>query len=195
MSGLKIGVLASGSGSNLQALIDARLKDEIKSEVSCVLCNKEDAYCLTRAKKHQIPHYFIDTKKENSDKLILALFEKHQVDFVILAGYLKKISKEILAVYKGRMINIHPSLLPKYGGKGYYGLAIHKAVLASKDKETGATVHYVDEEVDTGKIILQRKTQVKAGEEASALQQRVLQEVEHPLLIEAVQKIEREGLS
>ena len=190
MSGLRIGVLVSGGGTNLQSVIDAVEVGTLKSQVVCVISNKKAAYGLERARKHQIPAYFINPKEEGYDEKLLTLLKDKQVDLVVLAGYLRILNKELIETYKGRIINIHPSLLPKFGGKGFYGLHVHEAVIAAGEKESGATVHYVDTGIDTGKIILQRKLEVMPEDSPESLQKRILDQIEHKILVEAIQSIE-----
>lgn len=190
MSGLRIGVLVSGGGTNLQSVIDAVEVGTLKSQVVCVISNKKAAYGLERARKHQIPAYFINPKEEGYDEKLLTLLKDKQVDLVVLAGYLRILNKELIETYKGRIINIHPSLLPKFGGKGFYGLHVHEAVIAAGEKESGATVHYVDTGIDTGKIILQRKLEVMPEDSPESLQKRILSQIEHKILVEAIQSIE-----
>ena len=190
MSGLRIGVLVSGGGTNLQSIIDAIVVGTLKSQIVCVISNKEAAYGLERARKHQIPAYFINPKEEGYDEKLLIRLKDEEVDLVVLAGYLRILNKELIEAYIGRIINIHPSLLPKFGGKGFYGIHVHEAVLAAGEKESGATVHYVDTGVDTGKIILQRKLQVMSEDTPETLQKRILEQIEHKILVEAIRSIE-----
>jgi len=190
MSGLRIGVLVSGGGTNLQSVIDATIAGTLKSKIVCVISNKEAAYGLERARKHQIPAYFINPKEEDYDAKLLACLKEEQVDLVVLAGYLRILNKELIEAYGGRIINIHPSLLPKFGGKGFYGIHVHEAVIAQGEKESGATVHYVDTGVDTGKVILQRKLEVLPEDTAESLQKRILEHIEHKILVEAIQSLE-----
>lgn len=190
MSGLRIGILVSGGGTNLQSVIDAVEIGTLKSQIVCVISNKEAAYGLERARKHQIPAYFINPKEQGYDEKLLTLLKDEQVDLVVLAGYLKILNQELIEAYRGHIINIHPSLLPKFGGKGFYGLHVHEAVIAAGEKESGATVHYVDVGIDTGKIILQRKLQVMPEDTPETLQKRILDEIEHKILVEAIQSIE-----
>ncbi len=191
MSGLKLGVLISGSGSNLQAIIDA-MAHTISSKVVCVISNKEDAYGLERAKNHNIPTYVVTEKGEIGEQQIIEYLKQSEVDLVVLAGYLRIISTDLLEAYKGKIINIHPSLLPKYGGKGYYGLNVHKAVIENQEKFSGATVHYVEEGIDTGEIIMQKQLNVLEEDTPETLQQRILHEIEHPLIVEAIKFLESE---
>ena len=182
MSGLRIGVLVSGGGTNLQSVIDASEAGTLKSQIVCVISNKEAAYGLERARKYQIPAYFINPKEEGYDEKLLIRLKDEGVDLVVLAGYLRILNKELIEAYGGHIINIHPSLLPKFGGKGFYGIHVHEAVLAAGEKESGATVHYVDMGVDTGKII--------SEDTPETLQKRILNQIEHNILVEAIQSIE-----
>ena len=190
MSGLRLGVLVSGGGTNLQSVIDAIEAGALKSQIVCVISNKEAAYGLERARKHKIPAYFINPKEEGYDEKLLTRLKEEEVDLVVLAGYLKILNQELIKAYERRIINIHPSLLPKFGGKGFYGLHVHKAVIAAGEKESGATVHYVDAGVDTGEVILQRKLEVMLEDTPESLQKRILEQIEHKILVEAIQSIE-----
>lgn len=190
MSGLRLGVLVSGGGTNLQSVIDAIEAGTLKSQIVCVISNKEAAYGLERARKHKIPAYFINPKEEGYDEKLLTRLKEEEVDLVVLAGYLKILNQELIKAYERRIINIHPSLLPKFGGKGFYGLHVHKAVIAAGEKESGATVHYVDAGVDTGEVILQRKLEIMSEDTPESLQKRILEQIEHKILVEAIQSIE-----
>lgn len=190
MSGLRMAVLVSGGGTNLQSVIDAVEAGALSSQIVCVISNKETAYGLERARRHNIPAYFINPKEEGFDEKLLARLKEDEIDLVVLAGYIKILSSDLIKAYKHRIINIHPSLLPKFGGKGFYGIHVHEAVLAAREKESGATVHYVDEGVDTGEIILQRKVVVEEGDTPESLQARILEQIEHKILVEAIKKIE-----
>lgn len=190
MRELRIAVLVSGSGSNLQSIIDAVENHTLTSKIVSVISNKEDAFGLERARTHHIPAHFINPKEEGYDEKLLARLQEDQADLVVLAGYLKIVDANLIKAYRGRIINIHPSLLPKYGGKGYYGTRVHEAVLAAGESESGATVHFVDEGVDTGKTILQKTVPVYETDTPELLQQRVLHEVEHKILVEAIKKLE-----
>jgi len=188
---LNIAVLISGGGTNLQSLIDNIDAGNINGEIKIVISNKEDAYGLVRAKKAGIEALYINPSglsDEEYNRKIIEELEKRDIELVVLAGYLKILSKEFIQKYNGKIINIHPSLLPKFGGKGYYGERVHKAVLESGEKVTGATVHFVDEGTDTGPIILQETVEVKEDDTVESLQKRVL-ELEHRLLPEAVRML------
>lgn len=190
MRNLRIGVLVSGGGSNLQAIIDAIEVKKLKSQIVCVISNKKDAYALERAKIHGIEGIHINPKEEAYDDRLLAILKDKKVDLVVLAGYLRIIPIAMIEAFPDRIINIHPSLLPKYGGQGYYGIHVHRAVIQAGDKESGATVHYVDGGIDTGEIILQKSIPVYQEDTPETLQQRVLNEVEHNILVEAIQVME-----
>lgn len=190
MSGLRMAVLVSGGGTNLQSIIDAVEAGTLSSQIVCVISNKEIAYGLERAREHNIPAYFINPKEEDFDEKLLRKLQEEKVDLIVLAGYLKILSPDLIRAYKHRIINIHPSLLPKFGGKGFYGIHVHEAVLAAGEKESGATVHYVDEGVDTGEIILQRKVVVETDDTPESLQAKILEQIEHKILVEAIKKLE-----
>lgn len=194
MKSLRLAVLASGGGSNLQSIIDAIESNKLKSKIVCVLSNKKDAYALERARAHHIEAIYIDPKADPNqgtyDQRLLAILKEKNVDLVVLAGYLKIIAAEMIDAYPGKIINIHPSLLPKYGGQGYYGIHVHKAVVEAGDKESGATVHFVDKGIDTGEIILQKSISVRGGDSPQTLQKRVLEEVEHKIFVEALSMLE-----
>jgi len=186
---VKIGVLISGSGTNLQALIDNVEKGMINGEIAVVISDKKGAFGIERAKKHGIEAIEID-KKEFDDKnvfmkAIINELEKYQVELVVLAGFLSILSEDFIEKFRNRIINIHPSLIPSFCGKGFYGLRVHKAALDYGVKVSGATVHFVDEGADTGPIILQEAVKVEEDDTPESLAARIL-EVEHKLLPEAV---------
>jgi phosphoribosylglycinamide formyltransferase-1 len=183
--------MVSGGGSNLQALIDGMADGRIQNaRIVLVLSSKAGAFALERAKRAGIETIVI-VKDEYPDEdkkadAILKALKQPKIDLVVTAGYMSILDRRVCRAYKDRMINIHPALLPRHGGVGYYGLKVHEAVLKSGDKETGATVHYVDDEgVDSGKIILQKSIKVLEGDTPETLQKRVLEEVEHGLIVEA----------
>lgn len=189
MPKVKIGVLISGSGTNLQALIDNIEKGLINGEISIVISDKKDAFGIQRAKKHGINAVEID-KKNFADKnifmkAIMDELEKHHVELVVLAGFLSILSEDFIEKFRNRIINIHPSLIPAFCGKGYYGQRVHKAALDYGVKVSGATVHFVDEEADTGPIILQEAVKVEDDDTPESLAARILK-VEHKLLPQAV---------
>jgi len=189
LSKIKIGVLISGSGTNLQALIDNVEKGMIKGEITVVISDKKGAFGIERARRHGIKALEID-KKEFDDKnvfmkTIMDELEKNQVELVVLAGFLSILSEEFIEKFRNRIINIHPSLIPSFCGKGFYGLRVHKAALDYGVKVSGATVHFVDEGADTGPIILQEAVKVEEDDTPESLAARILK-VEHRLLPEAV---------
>lgn len=189
MSVKRIGVLVSGGGTNLQSIIDATLKGDINGEVVIVISNRKDAYGLERARIKGIRSEFVDYSDVDAyNKRVLELLIEEKVDLVVLAGYLKVVGKDIIGTYEDRIINIHPSLIPSFCGKGYYGERVHKAVLDKGVKVTGATVHFVDEGTDTGKIILQEAVEVLDDDTIESLQKRVL-EIEHKLLVKALRML------
>lgn len=182
---LKIAVLASGGGSNLQSLIDAKNVGFFESEIKIVITNKENAYALERAKNHNIETHYI-----NDDELLVKTLIENEIDLIVLAGYLKILDENILSKFEGRIINIHPSLLPKYGGKGMYGIHVHEAVFANKEKQSGATVHFVTKEIDGGDIILQKSIDISNCETPQRIQETVL-DIEHEIFKEALLIVEK----
>ncbi|MDR1774460.1 MAG: phosphoribosylglycinamide formyltransferase [Clostridioides sp.] len=177
---LNIAVLVSGGGPNLQSLIDACEKKEINGQIKIVISNKEGVYALERAKNSDIEAIV----EPSEDKVIEVLKEK-EIDLVVLAGYLKIISPKFINEYRNKMINIHPSLIPSFCGKGFYGKRVHQGVIDYGAKITGATVHFVDEGTDTGAIIMQKSVEVKDDDDADTLAARVLK-VEHEILVKSV---------
>lgn len=189
---MTLGVLISGNGSNLQALIDAVNSKHIPAQIGVVISNKDGAYGLTRAKQNNIPSNVIlrndfGTQGDYDDAMINTLLE-YRVDLVILAGFLSILSARVVNAFKGRIINVHPSLIPSFCGKGYYGKKVHKAVLDYGVKLSGATVHFVDEGTDTGPIIFQEAVAVEDTDTIDSLSLKVLA-AEHRLLIEAVKML------
>ncbi|HEX7391769.1 MAG TPA: phosphoribosylglycinamide formyltransferase [Thermoplasmata archaeon] len=185
----RIGVLASGGGTNLQSIIDACERGEIDGDVVVVVSNVEDAFALERARKHRIPAFAFPHEgltREQHETDIMSCLDQHQVDLVVLAGYLRMFTPVMIKKYAGRMMNTHPALLPSFGGKGMHGLKVHQAVLDYGSKVSGCTIHFVTEEVDGGQIILQKAVPVLEGDTAETLQERVLKE-EHKLFPRAVQ--------
>ena len=188
---LNIGVLVSGGGTNLQKLIDAQAAGEIVSgQIRVVISSRSDAYALERAKNAGIEAVTLrrkdyDSVESYSQALIDALKERG-VDLVVLAGFLTITGDNFVEAFRNRIINVHPALLPSFGGKGSYGLHVHEAVLARGVKVTGATVHFVNEVCDGGPIILQKAVDVKEGDTPEILQKRVMEEAEWILLPKAV---------
>ncbi|MGI6586462.1 MAG: phosphoribosylglycinamide formyltransferase [Lutisporaceae bacterium] len=183
MRKVRIAVLVSGGGTNLQALIDAVDKGDISGEIAAVLSDRENAYGLERARKHGIKAIYIE-RKQLAERLITEL-QKLNIELVVLAGFLSILDRELVKAYEGRIINIHPSLIPSFCGMGFYGERVHKAALEYGVKVSGTTVHFVDEGTDSGPIILQEAVPVYFDDTAETLAARVLQ-VEHRLLPAAV---------
>lgn len=191
---LKIAVMVSGGGTNLQAIIDGIDNGTItNTQIAAVISNNKDAYALTRAKEHGISALCISPKsydtREAFNEALLNEVNKLQVDLIVLAGYLVKIPEAMVHAYSHRIINIHPSLIPSFCGVGFYGLHVHEAVLAKGVKITGATVHYVDEGMDTGEIIYQKAVEVCEGDTPEILQKRVMEQAEWKLLPAAINMI------
>jgi len=189
MEPTRIGVLISGGGTNLQAIIDNIKNGNINGRIELIISNKKDAYGLIRGKKANIDTLYLDRKQFNSEEEynleLIKKFKEKNVDLVVLAGYLKVLSKDFIEAFRGRIINIHPSLIPSFCGKGFYGEKVHKAVLDYGVKITGATVHFVDEGTDTGPIILQEAVEVEDTDTLETLKEKVLR-VEHKILVQAV---------
>ena len=193
MEKTRVAVLVSGGGTNLQAIIDKVADGSLPQvELVKVIASKESAYALERAAKAGI-----ETAVAKEQPQVLEELEGSGAEIIVLAGYMKVLSPEIIKKYRNRIINIHPSLIPNYCGKGFYGIRVHNAVIAAGEKESGATVHYVDEGVDTGEIILQEKVPVLEGDTPEDLAARVLK-TEHVILAEglkiAIQNLEKEGI-
>ena len=191
---LKMAVLVSGGGTNLQAIIDKIADGGItNAEISVVISNNKNAYALERAKKHGIEALCISPKQYESrqqfNKALLAAIQSYQVDLVVLAGCLVVIPEIMVKAYPNKIINIHPALIPSFCGTGYYGLKVHEAVLERGVKVTGATVHFVDEGTDTGPIILQKAVEVQEGDTPEVLQRRVMEQAEWVILPKAIDEI------
>lgn len=191
---LRVAVLVSGGGTNLQAIIDAVKDGTItNTELVAVISNNANAYALTRAKENGIEALCISPKdyadRADFHKALLEKINELKVDLIVLAGYLVKIPEEMVHQYSHRIINIHPSLIPSFCGVGYYGLHVHEAVLEKGVKVTGATVHYVDEGMDTEEIIAQKPVMVEEGDTPEILQKRVMEQAEWKLLPAAINMI------
>ncbi len=193
----KIAVLVSGGGTNLQALIDSQKSGIIASgEISLVIANNENAYALERAKNNSIEHLVITKKsagnQENFESELIRELEEHNIDLIVLAGFMSILSERFTSHFANRIINVHPSLIPSFCGKGYYGLKVHEAALEYGVKVTGATVHFVNEIPDGGKIILQKAVYIEDGDTPEILQKRVMEQAEWIILPQAVEKISKE---
>ena len=191
---LKILVCVSGGGTNLQAIIDGVKNGSIKeTEIIGVICNNAGAYALKRAEDYGIPGYVLSPKnfesRDEFNKAFLAKVKEINPDLIVLAGFLVTIPEEMTRVYENRIINIHPSLIPSFCGVGYYGLKVHEAALTKGVKVTGATVHFVDSGMDTGRIIYQKAVEVMDGDTPEILQKRVMEQAEWIILPKAVNDI------
>ncbi len=191
---LRVCVCVSGGGTNLQAIMDAIDAGKItNAQIVRVISNNKTAYALERAKEHQIDAIAVSPKdyetRELFNEALLQTINEVQPDLIVLAGFLVVIPKEMIAQYRNRIINIHPSLIPSFCGTGYYGLKVHEAALERGVKVTGATVHFVDEGTDTGPIILQKAVNVEPGDTPKALQQRVMEQAEWQILPQAIDMI------
>ncbi len=186
-------VLASGRGSNLRSIIRSQKTGRIKSKVVLVISNNSNSNALNIANENQIPAIHLSQIQFNSENKyvnkFLELLKLHKVDLIILAGYMKLIPLEIVRAYKNRILNIHPALIPSFCGKGLYGLNVHQAVLDYGAKVTGVTVHLVDEEYDTGPIVIQKTVKVHDNDTAESLRGRVLK-LEHKMFSEAIKLFE-----
>ena len=176
----KLAVFISGTGTNLQALIDARNKGKLDAEIALVVSSSPQAGGLSRAENAGIPAFIFQEKqypsKRDATAALLNKLKGQKIDFIALAGYLKLLAPEIIAAYSKRIINIHPALLPKYGGKGMYGIRVHEAVIVAHEKESGVTIHLVDEKYDHGRILKQIKVPVYEDDTPELLQQRIQKE-------------------
>ena len=189
---LQLGFLASHRGTNMQAILDACKTGRLQARPRVVISNNSDSGVLQRARKAGVPSTHLSTYTHPEpgalDRAILAILQEYGVEVVCLAGYMKRLGPRTLAAYRGRVLNIHPSLLPKFGGQGFYGEVVHRAVLAAGERETGATVHLVDEEYDQGPVLDQIQVPVEPDDSVETLSARVLQQ-EHRLYVRTLQRI------
>jgi phosphoribosylglycinamide formyltransferase 1 len=189
---LRIGFFASHRGSNMQAVLDACNSGRLDAKACVVISNNSDSEALERATREGIPVYHFSRQTHPDpiqlDQAILSALRRHEVDLVVLAGYMKKLGEMTLSAYQGRVINIHPALLPKYGGEGMYAARVHEAVIQAGDPESGVTIHLVDREYDHGVILAQCRLPVLKNDTAVTLAERVL-EREHTFLVETIRKI------
>lgn len=192
----KIAVLVSGGGTNLQALIDAQNSGIIKSgKIEVVISNNHDAYALDRARKFGIATEVANkkecTSQDEFENKIIDVLRKYEIDFIVLAGFMCILSEKFTKMFSNRIINVHPSLIPSFCGKGYYGLKVHEAALGYGVKVTGATVHYVNEVPDGGEIILQKSVDVLDGDTPEILQKRVMEQAEWIILPQACEIVSK----
>ena len=189
---MNIAVFASHGGSDLQAIIDGCKNHAIDAKVAVVISNNSDSMALQRAIKENIPNYHLSSKQYDSEELlakkILQVLDEYSVDMIFLAGYMRMLHTSILEKYNNRVFNIHPALLPKYGGKGMCGMNVHNAVVSAKEKETGVTIHRVNAEYDSGEIVAQTVVKVNEDDTPETLAARVL-EREHEFLVEVISDI------
>lgn len=189
---MNIGFLASHGGSNMQAIIDAAKKGSLQASPVVVISNNSDSTALERARKEGIPGFYLSGKThpdpDSLDQAVLDTLIAHNVDIVALAGYMKKLGPKTLSHFKGRILNIHPALLPRHGGKGMYGIHVHESVIASRETESGVTIHLVTREYDRGPIIAQVHVPVEPDDTPEVLAARVLKE-EHKLYPATLQRI------
>jgi len=189
---LGLGFLASGGGTNMQAIIDACKEGRLQAEPRVVISNNSDSGALERARREKIPAWHLSSVSHRDpvglDRAICNVLQRYDVDLVCLVGYMKQLGQGTLRAFRGRVLNIHPALLPKFGGKGFYGQAVHEAVLAAGETESGPTVHLVDEEYDQGPILAQRRVEVRADDTPDTLAARVLEQ-EHLLYPDTLQQI------
>ncbi len=194
MLSAKIAVLVSGGGTNLQALIDAEKNGIIKSgSISLVLSNKREAYALKRAEQNGIKTHVVeksaDLGQEGFECEVLRILSENNIDLIVLAGFMSILSADFVKKYEDRIINVHPSLIPSFCGKGYYGLRVHEAALGYGVKVSGATVHFVNEVPDGGRIILQKAVEIHDGDTPEILQRRIMEEAEWKILPKAVEMV------
>lgn len=193
----KIAVFVSGGGTNLQALIDAQKSGILQSgEIALVLASNHKAYALTRAAENNIPSVVVVRKEFDSqlayEEKVKEVLKEYGIELIVLAGFMSILSENFTSAFPKRIINIHPSLIPSFCGKGYYGLKVHEAALAYGVKVTGATVHYVNEIPDGGEILMQKAVEVKDGDIPEVLQRRVMEEAEWILLPRATEQVSKE---
>ena len=188
---IRIAVLVSQGGTNLQALIDAEKAGIINyGKIQVVISNNKDAYALKRAQNAGIRSYSVSNEGDESiESEILDILKREEIDFIVLAGFTMILSANFISMYDHRIINVHPSLIPSFCGKGFYGLKVHEAVLEYGCKVTGATVHFVNEIPDGGEIIMQKAVDILDGDEPESLQRRVMEEAEHVILPQATERI------
>lgn len=182
-----IAVFASGSGTNAQRITEY-FAGHSSIKVALILTNNKQAYVIERAKKAEVPFEVFDRATLNEPALFMPLLKKYGINFIVLAGFLWKIPTYLVKAFDKRIINIHPALLPKYGGKGMYGNHVHKAVLANKEKESGITIHFVNEHYDEGAVVFQAKTPVAAGDTTETLAAKI-HKLEHQYYPKVIEKI------
>ena len=191
---INIAVLVSGGGTNLQALIDAQGSVITSGKITLVVSNNKDAYALERAKKANIETAIV-LRKELGDKFedkLIETLKEHNIELIVLAGFMSILSEKFTKTFEGRIINVHPSLIPSFCGKGFYGLKVHEEALKYGVKVTGATVHFVNEIPDGGKIIMQKAVEIQDGDTPEVLQKRVMEQAEWIILPLSTEKVCKE---
>lgn len=193
---MNICIFASGSGTNFKAILEARKLGIITSEIKLLVTNNSDCGAVSIAKENNIPVFHIsrkvypDANDEEYANLFLEKFTEHKIEFIALAGYMKMLDVRIVRKFPNRIVNIHPALLPKFGGKGMYGMNVHRAVIEAGEKESGVTIHYVNEKYDEGEIILQERVPVSSDDTAETLQKKVLK-LEHRCYAQVIHDLEK----
>lgn len=191
---MNIGFLASHRGSNMQAVLDACEAGRLSITPAVLISNNRCAEAVTRAKEWGMPAYVLNSVTHPEpgalDKAILATLQRHECELILLAGFMKKIGPRVLEIFQNRILNIHPALLPRHGGKGMYGMNVHRAVLAARDPVTGVSVHLVDEEYDHGRVLCQAEVAILPGDTPESLAERVLRR-EHEFLVETLDRISK----
>ena len=182
-----LALFASGSGTNVQNIIEYFKQNELIN-IQCILSNRKDAYVLERAKKFNIRHFTFSRDEFYNSNRVTDYLKSNQVNFIVLAGFLWLVPDNLIRQYPGHIINIHPALLPKYGGKGMYGMKVHEAVLANKEKESGITIHYVNERYDEGSIIFQAKCTINPSDTPETLASKV-HELEYTYYPKAIEQL------
>ena len=192
---LKIGFLASHGGSNFSAICNNVRNGKLDAELCVLISNNSGSGAIEKARNFNIPAFHVSDKNSpnGSTNRIIELFDQHCVNIVVLAGYMKKLDKELIEHFGGKVLNIHPALLPKFGGAGMYGMNVHKAVIEAKETHSGATIHLVDPEYDNGRVLLQAMVEVLSSDTAESLAERVLAQ-EHILYTEALIKISNDEI-
>ena len=184
---INIAVFASGSGTNTEKIIE-HFKGHEEVRIALIVCNKPDAYVLTRAENHQIPSYLISKDSFSNEEATLSALQRFDIDCIVLAGFLWLVPEYLVKAFPNRMLNIHPALLPKYGGKGMYGMHVHRAVVENKEKETGISIHYVNEKYDEGQVIAQFSCRVDPSDTPEMVAQKI-HELEHAHFPGVIEKI------
>ena len=187
---LSLAILLSGNGTNFQAIVDSIENGRLKAAIKIVISNNKDAFGLKRAKKHNIKNLCLDHKdfedRKSYDQKLKEVIKQESVDFIILAGFMRILGSDFVKNFPNKIINIHPSLLPKFGGKGFYGHHVHKSVLESNEEESGITIHLVNEKYDEGKILFQKSTPIFDNDDVASLSSRIhnLEYKYYPQIIE-----------